>query len=271
MTCSRDQSGLSVPCPCLAKTALKALLCMLSIAFLLATAGARATDFRLYAAAGVKLPLLEMALRFASATGHRVLPDFDTAGAAQEKFQRDTEATFLITTLERVQSAQSSGQLSGGRFVLLADTVAGIASNNPRKPVIRTSDDLRRALLAARSIAFSDPARGATVGRHFAALIRTLGIESEVLAKSVVARDGVETMRLLLSGKVELGVTQLSEVVQADRTTLVGPFPPEFDLYTRYVLWIRAPENALTDRFLEILASDAGRRVFSEQGLRPLP
>ena len=233
--------------------------------------GAWATDLKLYAAAGVKLPLQEIARRFADGTGHRIVLDFDTAGAAQDKFHKDAQAKFLVTTLQRVQAAQAAGQLTGGRMLPLADTVAGIASSNPVKPVIQTSADLRRALLAAKSIAFSDPARGATVGKHFASVIRTLGIEAEVLAKSQLARDGVETMKLVQSGAAEIGITQLSEVVQADRSTLVGPFPPEFDLFTRYVLWIQASDLAATEQFVSALTSEAGRESFSSQGLRPLP
>ena len=49
-----------------------------------------------------------------------------------------------------------------------------------------------------------------------------------------LAPDGVETMRLVLEGKVDLGVTQISEIVQANRAALVGPFPKEFDLATTY-------------------------------------
>jgi hypothetical protein len=73
--------------------------------------------------------------------------------------------------------------------------------------------------------AFSDPARGATVGTHFTKVIEALGIKDEVMQKATVAPDGVETMRLVLDKKVDLGVSQMSEIVQANRDALVGPFP----------------------------------------------
>lgn len=230
-----------------------------------------AADFRLYAAAGVKLPLQGIAQQYAQAGADRVLLDFDTAGAAQEKFQKDAGAYFLVTTEERLRAAQAAGQLGEGKMILLADTVAGIASSRQAKPVVATEEDLRQALLAARSIAFSDPARGATVGKHFAAMIRSMGIEEQVLAKSTLARDGVHTMQLVQSGAVELGITQLSEVVQADASTLVGPFPGRWDLYTRYALWVRHGEDAAVARFVQALRSEAGLQRFRSQGLRPVP
>ena len=79
-----------------------------------------------------------------------------------------------------------------------------------------TPETLKAALLSARRIAFSDPARGATVGTHFMKVIEALGIKDEVLKKATLAQDGVETMRLVLEGQVDLGVTQTSEIVQAN-------------------------------------------------------
>jgi molybdate transport system substrate-binding protein len=241
-----------------------------SVLILVLSLGAQAQQFKLYAAAGVKLPMQALAQRFEADTGRSVELDFDTAGAAQEKFQKDPQAIFLITTQERMVSAQALGQLSGGHMWLLADTVAGIASSSPTKPKMDSVDDLRRALLSAKTIAFSDPARGATVGKHFAAMIRKLGIESEVLGKATLARDGVETMKLVQSGAVELGITQLSEVVQADASTLVGPFPGEFDLFTRYAIWVRSTDP-LAQNFVALLRSEAGGKSFKANGLRPVP
>jgi len=243
---------------------------LVSIWILAFSLGAQAQPMKLYAAAGVKLPVQALAQRFEADSGRRVELDFDTAGAAQDKFQKDPQAIFLITTEERLVAAQAAGQISGGHMWLLADTVAGIASSKPTKPKVDSVDDLRRALLTAKTIAFSDPARGATVGKHFAAMIRKLGIESEVLGKATLARDGVETMKLVQSGAVELGITQLSDVVQADAATLVGPFPGEFDLFTRYAIWVRGTDP-VAQSFVTLLRSEAGGSSFKANGLRPVP
>jgi molybdate transport system substrate-binding protein len=152
----------------------------------------------------------------------------------------------------------------------LGDTVAGFAGppESP-KPDISTVEKLKAALLSARRIAFSDPARGATVGTHFLKVIESLGIKDEVLKKSTLAPDGVETMRLVLEGKVDLGVTQTSEIVQANRAALVGPFPREFDLATTYSLWHRATISPAARGFAALITSPAGRAKLAEDGVRP--
>lgn len=79
---------------------------------------------------------------------------------------------------------------------------------------------------------------------HFLKVIEALGIKKEVLKKSTLAKDGVETMRMILAGKADLGVTQIAEVVQADRTSLVGTFPKEFDL--AHHLFTLVPDRCLS-------------------------
>ena len=229
-----------------------------------------AAEYRLYAAAGIKIPLIALSQTYQTESGHSIVNDFDTAGAAEKKFLADPNASFLITTKPRIDKAIASNLLTNGQAIHLVDTAAGIASSQAVKPVVRNGADLKVALLSAKKIAFSDPARGATVGLHFVKVIRELGIEQEVMAKAVVARDGIETMRLIQSKTVEIGITQMSEVVQADRTTLVGPFPKEFELVSQYVLWYKTTGDAGIDAFVKLLTSARAAGIFAQEGLLPV-
>ena len=244
----------------------------LPLAFLLALLCASISfgqDLKLYAAAGVKSPVTAIAADYEKLSGTRISLVFDTAGGAEEKFYVDASATFLVTSKVRIDAAEKAGKLAGGTTIPLGDTVAGFAvTPGSAKPDISTSAKLKEALLAAPSIAFSDPARGATAGTHFLKVITALGIKDEVLKKSTLAVDGIETMRLILEGKAALGVTQLSEIAQSDMAALVGPFPPEFDLATTYSLWYRntAPQAALD--FAAFLTRPEGRARLVADGLR---
>jgi len=229
------------------------------------------TDFRIYSAAGVKLPMLQFAAAFNSLnTGDRVVNSFDTAGAAERLFFEDSNSACLITTESRIHEALKTGKLKASAPIALADTVAGIATSGRVKKAIDTSEQLRAVLLDARSIAFSDPARGATVGRYFQSLIQQLRIEKEVMAKAILAPDGVETMKLVKSKKVELGITQVSEIIQAWPESLLGPFPRDIELATRYSLWCKDPDQAKLAPLIALIQSVWGSRVFTDNGLRPV-
>ena len=159
--------------------------------------------------------------------------------------------------------------LKDGTSRRLGATVAALAvPPGASKPDISTPAKLKAALLAARRIAFSDPARGATVGTHFIQVIEALGIKDEVMQKATVAPDGIETMRLVLDKKVDLGVSQMSEVVQANGEALVGPFPGEFDLTTTFSLWYRADVSAAARDFVTLITSPTGQARLTAEGFR---
>jgi len=176
----------------------------------------------------------------------------------------------LITTLPLINDAEKMGRLKDGATYRLGDSLAGLAfSPGTAKPDISTPEKLKAALLAAKRIAFSDPARGATVGIHFMKVIESLGVKDEVLRKATLARDGIETMRLVLEEKIDLGVTQISEILQASRDAVAGTFPKEFELATTYSLWHRNNISQAARAFVTLLTSPASRTKLAENGIRP--
>ena len=227
-------------------------------------------DLKVYAAAAFKSPFVEIAAQYEAATGHKVTLIFDTAGATEQKFRDDPEAVLLVTTLTLINDAEKMGRLKDGATYRLGDTVAGLAfSPGSAKPDISTPEKLKAALLAAKRIAFSDPARGATAGIHFMKVIESLGVKDEVLRKATLARDGIETMRLVLEEKIDLGITQISEILQASRDAVAGPFPKEFELATTYSLWHRKNISPAARAFVTLLTSPTTRTKLAENGIRP--
>jgi molybdate transport system substrate-binding protein len=244
---------------------------LLSVALILCFASrAVGEEVKVYAAAAVKSPFVKLAEEYEKATGHTVVFVFDTAGATEQKFRADPSAALLVTTDTLIAERMKNGMLKDGVSRRLGATIAAFAvpPGSP-KPDISTPAKLKAALLAAPRIAFSDPARGATVGTHFAKVIEALGIKDEVLRKATVAPDGVETMRLVLEKKVDLGVSQMSEVVQANRNALVGPFPGEFDLATTFSLWYRTDVSPAVRDFATLITSPAGQARLAAEGFRP--
>ncbi len=227
-------------------------------------------EIRVHAAAAFKAPFLEIAAQYEAATGNKITLTFDTAGATEQNFRSDAEAALLITTEALINEAEKTGRLKDGVAFRLGDSLAGIAfSPRAAKPDVSTPEKLKAALLSAKRIAFSDPARGATVGIHFMKVIDSLGVKDEVLGKATLARDGVETVRLVLEENVDLGVTQVSEIMQARRDAVAGPFPKEFELATTYSLWHRRNISPAAKAFVTLLMSPSSQSKFAESGIKP--
>lgn len=231
---------------------------------------AKGENVKIYAAAVMKTPLTAIAADYEKATGRAATLVFDTAGATEQRFRADPEAALLITTAPLIRNAESTGALRDGASILLGSTVAGVAvPPKAAKPDISSADKLKAALLAAKRIAVSDPARGATVGTHFMKVIEALGVKEEVLPKIVFANDGVETMRLVVEQRVDLGVSQSSEILQASPDAMAGPFPREFALTTDFSLWHRNTMPPAVRDFVALLTGPAGRAKLAAEGVMP--
>ena len=86
-------------------------------------------------------------------------------------------------------------------------------------------------------------------------------------AKFVNTRGGEAVAR----GEVELGVTQISEVLYEKGAELAGPLPPEIQNYTRFsaALSVNARQADAARALLKMLVSPEAARVLREIGLEP--
>ncbi|MBI4207636.1 MAG: substrate-binding domain-containing protein [Betaproteobacteria bacterium] len=93
------------------------------------------------------------------------------------------------------------------------------------KPDISSPEAFKRALLAAKSIAYPNPARGSAGGVHFAKVLDQLGIANEMKPKTVFSTPPAVVGDLVSKGEAELGVQQLHELMPVAGIEIVGPLP----------------------------------------------
>ena len=100
-------------------------------------------------------------------------------------------------------------------------------------------EGFKQTLLAAKAVAYIDPASGGTSGIYVSGLVDRLGIGAEVKRKAVLVHGGTSADRVV-SGEAEVAVQQISELLPVKGVVLVGPLPPEIQNYTVYSAGIAA-------------------------------
>jgi ABC-type molybdate transport system substrate-binding protein len=97
------------------------------------------------------------------------------------------------------------------------------------KPDISSPEALKRTLLAAKSIVYTDPASGGASGVYFEKVLDRLGIAKEVKAKSILnAWPATKpSAEFVARGEAELGIQLISEIVAVPDAELLGPLPAE--------------------------------------------
>lgn len=218
-------------------------------------------------------PAVEALLpRFAAETGIR--PDFswNTAPALIKRLQGGETADLLILNRVGIDTMIRDGRILPGSEVTLASSPAAIAvkAGAPR-PDIATPEALKRTLLAARAISYSDPAAGGASGIHFAKVIQQMGIADAVNAKNRFPPPGGLCAQFLPTGEVEIAIQQVPELKQVAGIEIVGPLPPPYQLVTVFVAGIEKesakPKEAKV--LVDFLRAPAAVAVFRDKGLDP--
>jgi molybdate transport system substrate-binding protein len=136
-----------------------------------------------------------------------------------------------VRDILRASDAGIDGLVKAGKIAPGSDAeLAGMP-----KPDISSPEALRRMLLAARSISYSNPAVGGTSGVHFAGVLTRLGIAGEMQSKTRFPPPSGFSANLLVSGEVDLAIQQMPELASVAGTELVGPWPGALQLMTTYV------------------------------------
>ena len=208
----------------------KASLCALALIAPLSMADA--AEIKVLSSNATKTLLEEIGPMFERASGHKVTLGFGTSQQVVKRVQAGEDADLAVITPEAIDQLTKQGKLVAGSQIEIARSLIGIGvrSGAPR-PDIGTPDALRKTLLAAKSVTFSDPATGATSGVHTAKMFERLGIAAEMKPKYVLG-DGNSTGPIVARGDAEMAIQQISALKPYDGVDVVGPLPDELQYLT---------------------------------------
>jgi len=176
---------------------------------------------------------------FTRATGHAVTASYGTVGAIGERFKAGEAADLLILSPSML-AALGDSLVTGGVTEVARAGLAVAVRAGASAPDLSTPSAFKAALLAARSLSYSDPKAGGSAAAYFAALLERLGIAPDVNAKAALGRNGHHVAELVADGTAELGISFLSELVAIKGVTIAGPLPAELQNYTVYAAAIAA-------------------------------
>lgn len=241
-------------------------------ACLLLAGAAQADEVRVLAAGAAKAAVERLAPEFTRQTGHTVRASFDTVGAQRNRVLQvavGDAADVVILSIPAIAELRTAGRLQSNDALDIGMVAVSLAvPQGAAVPDISTPEALKAALLAAPSIAYADPARGATAGTHFDKVLDRLQLRPQLQARLTVLPFGVEVIKDVSRGKYALGVSQSSEILQHEGITMVGPLPPPLALTTRYAAALASTQPAAR-QLLQFLASPTALQQFRATGFLP--
>jgi molybdate transport system substrate-binding protein len=186
--------------------------------------GATAAEIKVIASTAMREVLEELGPMFEKASGHKVSVTFLSGAVLPVKLKEGAEADLVVTTPETIDDLTRAGKLVAGSGAAFVRSAAGVAVRaGAKKPDVSTPEALKAALLAAKTVGYSQGPSGV----HFNSVIARLGIAEAVKAKGVVPPLGQRVGTLVAEGKAEIGVQQITELLLIPGIDYVGPLPKE--------------------------------------------
>jgi molybdate transport system substrate-binding protein len=201
------------------------------------TAGstARAAEIKLLCASALHPVIDALMPDFEKSSGHKVTVAYGTAGAVADSVQKGEAADIAISSVPMIDRLQAQGKVVAGDRVIIAKVGVGVfVRKGAMKPDLSSADAFKRSMLAARSIAYPDPAGGGASGIYVASLLERLSIAAEMKPKTKLSTLGT-LYASVASGEVEIGFNQVSEILAQPTIELAGPLPPEIQNYTQFL------------------------------------
>lgn len=246
---------------------------MIVAAFLsAASVSATAAELKVISAGAVRSVVGGMIDDYSKQTGHKF--DFTTGPTG---FLRDTIASgkpadLIIASSPLMAELEKTGKMTPGSRIEIGRIGLGVViREGATAPKLTTPDDLKQALINAKSIAHTDPKLGGVSVVHLMKIADGFGIRDEVTKKSVHATGGNDAAAKVAKGEAEIAVILISEIGEAKGAKLAGLLPGPTQLWMDYSAAIPAsstdPANAKA--LVSALTSPAMRERWIEAGWEP--
>ena len=209
---------------------------------------------------------------FERATGHTTVNSWggsvgDAPTSIPSRVKAGEVLDVVIMSAEGLDALTEQGRVvAGSRVDLARGGIGVIVRAGAPRPDITSVDAMKRALVEAPSIMFSN---GASVGLILG-MVEQLGLTDVVSAKRVQGATG-SVPEIVGRGDAAIGLQLISELIGMPGVDFVGPLPPEVQAFTVFSCGIPAtaqhPEAARA--LLEYLSSPAVASAIVASGMEP--
>ncbi|WP_025733227.1 substrate-binding domain-containing protein [Carnimonas nigrificans] len=193
-----------------------------------------------------------------------------TPQSVPERFAHHEKVDVLVMVDAGIDPLIKQGWVDTESRTPLAESYIGMAvpAGQPI-PDISTPDKLKRVLLKARHVVYSDSASGRYIS---GTLFKKLGIESEMKGKAEQIQ-ATPVGSIVAQGKADIGFQQLSELNAVPGISIVGLLPKSVQKMTLYsgIESSDSQQKDASSEFIQYLQSKDVARVIETKGMKAVP
>ena len=243
------------------------------LASLLVSSTLQAAELHIVSSGGFAAAYKMLAPEWEKQTGNTLIAEWGpsmgtTPGAVPQRLARGEKIDVVIMVGSALDELVKQGKVASEDAVKLARSGIGVVvKEGAPSPDISTAENLKQALLAAKSIAYSDSASGVYIERE---MFKNMGIEDQVKGKArMIPAEPVG--EVVARGEAEIGFQQTSELKPIKGITLVGSVPEPLQLNTIFSAGVleTSREKEAARSLVQFLAAPAAATAIVNSGMEP--
>jgi molybdate transport system substrate-binding protein len=240
------------------------------MATLLATPAA-AADLKVISAGAVRGLIAEIIQDYSHQTGQTFDFTIGTTGQLRTIISSGQHADLIIVSLPLMGELEKTGKLNPGRTELGRVGIGVAVRDGASVPDVATPDAFKKALVEAKSVAYTNPAEGGTSGIYFAGLVERLGIADAIKQKALLTKGGAEAAKEVAAGHAEMAVIYVSEAIAVKGVKVAGLLPPSLQDYSAYAAAIpqSSTDPTAARAFITALTSPGMAERWRSNGFEP--
>jgi molybdate transport system substrate-binding protein len=247
----------------------KASIAAVMVALMAAgTPTAGAAEIRVLAPRAVATMLGALAGDFERASGHKLDVSVDLAAVLVRRVSAGEAFDLVVVAPPQIDALVKDGKVVADTRANLVRSGIGVEvrAGAPR-PDVSTVDAFKRALVAAKSIAYLKEGQS---GLYVAQMIERLGL-TEALKPKLTLPETDTVTELVAGGEVELGMVNASQILTSPGVVLAGELPPELNFYLVFAGAVgsaaKSPDAAR--ELIRFIKGPAALPVLKSRGMEP--
>ncbi len=232
------------------------------------TTTAHAAEIKVIASVAVKEVVLDLIPAFEKSSGHKVATIWSGTEAITKRISGGEVVDIVLIAAPNIDKLITEGRLVAGSRADVAKSGIGVAvrAGLPR-PDISSGEAVKKAVLAAKSVAFSS----GPSGFYLADLFKKMGIADQIKDKVKQTPSGVQVGEVVARGEADLGFQQVSELLHLKGIDYLGPLPADIQQITVFSAGLHTAATApdAAKALIKFLTGPEATPIIKKSGMEP--
>ncbi len=226
------------------------------------------TTINVLSSNAIKAAYTELVPHFERASGHKVATVWAGTNDILKRMKANETYDLMIMARPTLDGLAREGKVVAGSQVdLVTSGIGGAVRAGAPKPDISSGEALKRALLAAKSIGYSQGPSGV----YLIKLFERWGIADTIRSRVLQTQPGNPVGEAVARGEAEIGFQQVSELLPIAGISFVGPLPADIQEVTTFAGGIHAAAKEVdaAKAWVKFITSPAAAAAIRRSGMEP--